>query len=117
MVGVKNRNDIELCDDDTLTLTCAPRGACVVGLAGQKIVQGCNYDQMFIENSCPNINTHLCCKEDLCNSLDNFTEFRAGQENTGGSSTNIDASSATSLIGMTSIVTPSSVGESIFSFL
>ena len=117
MVGLDDPGDIEECDSNTNTRTCGPLGACMVGPVGAQEdvhVQRCVYDRIFIERLCPN---SLCCEEDLCNSFDNFTEFQASQTNTDQSSSNVDASSASSLISMTSIfVTASSVGRLIFSF-
>ena len=106
MVGLDDRDDIELCDSVTKTRTCGPGGACNVGLAGELVVQRCIYHQFSIQN-CPNLNTQLCCEVDLCNGIDNFTEFQASQTNNGGSSTDIAASS---------VITPPTVGKFFFFF-
>ena len=112
-VGVEDPRNPEPCDPATKTLTCAPGGICAVGLSGDRVVQRCMYKQFTIQ-TCPTSNELLCCKVDLCNSIDNFTEFRASQTNNIGSSTNTAASSSSSMTSV--VITPSTVGK-FFSFV
>ena len=106
-VGFDDHHDTEPCDHVTNTRTCATGGVCAVGLAGGQVLQRCIYNQFLIE-TCSNWGIHLCCNVDLCNGVDNFTEFRASQTNNIGSSTNIAASSSSSMINL--VTTPSAVG-------
>ena len=113
MVGFDDPDDIEDCDRVKKTRTCAPGGVCVVGLAGGQVVQRCMYDQFTIR-TCRNSNKSLCCEVDLCNSIDNFNEFRGSQTNNIGSSTNTAASSSSSMTDV--VITSSTVGK-FFSFV
>ena len=113
-VGLYDPDDTEPCDNVTNTRTCATGGVCAVGLAGEQVVQRCIYDQLSIQ-TCSNSDIHLCCNVDLCNGVDNFTEFRASQTNNNGSSTNTAASSSSSIATSSSsminlVATPSAVG-------
>ena len=78
-----------------------------MGLAGGQVLQRCIYDQWSI-HTCSNSDIYLCCNVDLCNGVDNFTEFRASQTNNIGSSTNTAASSSSSMINL--VATSSAVG-------
>ena len=105
-LGVNDPNDIEECDSAKKTRMCAPGGVCSVALTDGLVVQRCIYKWFFIQD-CPD--THLCCEVDLCNGIDNFTEFQDSQTNNGGSSTNIAASSSSSMTNV--VITPSTVGK------
>ena len=109
MVGFDDHRDIEPCDHVTNTRTCATGGVCAVGLAGEQVVQRCIYNQSSIQ-TCSNSDMHLCCDVDLCNGVDNFTEFRASQTNNNGSSTNIATSSSSSITSSSSGIASSSSG-------
>ena len=111
-VSLNDPNDIEECDSVTKTHTCGPGGVCNVELFGGFVLQRCIYNRFLIQN-CPD--TQLCCEVDLCNGIDNFTEFQASQTNNGGSSTNIAASSSSSMTNV--VITPSTVGKFFFLFL
>ena len=108
MVGFDDTRDTEPCDNVTNTRTCATGGVCAVGLAGEQVVQRCIYDLSI--QTCSNSDMHLCCNVDLCNGVDNFTEFRASQTNNNGSSTNIATASSSSITSSSSGIASSSSG-------